>query len=134
TSDKPSANTTVATGNSGGPLTVSVPYNSRTFFLYNNQQELASRTATSSCVAGTTWNGSSCAAAPTTGTLTLSSSSCTIAAAASSCSASLPWTTTPHTAPSRSTSDKPSANTTVATGNSGGPLTVSVPYNSRTFF
>ncbi|HUP91499.1 MAG TPA: CHAP domain-containing protein, partial [Solimonas sp.] len=41
TSSYPSANTRVFTANSGGPSPASVPYNSRSFFLYNNDKELA---------------------------------------------------------------------------------------------
>src|SRR5438270_12931995 len=64
TSDYPSANTTVATGNSGS-TSASVPYSSRTFYLYNNSQLLATSVASSSCTSGTNWNGSTCQA-PTT--------------------------------------------------------------------
>lgn len=60
TSSWPAANTQVGSGNSGGPLSVPVPYSRRTFYLYNDGQELAKRIATSSCASGTTWNGSTC--------------------------------------------------------------------------
>ena len=60
TSEYPSANTTVATGNSGGPLSVAVPRSGRNFYLYNNGVPLATSTASASCVAGTTWNGTRC--------------------------------------------------------------------------
>lgn len=60
TSSWPAANTQVASGNSGGPLLVQIPYSHRTFYLYNNGQELAKRVATSNCASGTTWNGSTC--------------------------------------------------------------------------
>lgn len=60
TSSWPAANTQVGPGNSGGPLPVEVPYNRRTFYLYNDGQELAKRIATSSCASGTTWDGSLC--------------------------------------------------------------------------
>ena len=55
-------------GNSGSQA-FSVPYSSRTFYLYNNSIELASASATSSCVANTTWNGTICAI--NTNTLTI---------------------------------------------------------------
>jgi hypothetical protein len=42
-------------GNSGSQL-FAVPYSSRTFYLYNNTIELASRAVTSSCISGTTWD------------------------------------------------------------------------------
>jgi hypothetical protein len=54
-------NTTVFTGNNGGPSAALVPYSSRTFYLCNNAVLLATSTATSSCASGTTWNGSTCA-------------------------------------------------------------------------
>src|SRR5437588_7707710 len=68
TSNYPNANTTVATGNSGS-TSATVPYNSRTFYLYNNAQLLATSVASASCSSGTSWNGSTCQA-PTSGTLT----------------------------------------------------------------
>jgi len=131
TSNYPSANTTVATGNSGS-VSASVPYNSRTFYLYNNGQLLVTRTAASSCASGSSWNGSTCQAA-TSGTLTPTSPSCTIAAGASSCNVTLSWTTTNPIGTSAVTSDYPSANTTVATGNSGS-TSAAVPYSNRTFY
>src|SRR5260221_537224 len=131
TSNYPSPNTTVATGNSGS-IGASVPYNSRSFYLYNNGQLLATSSATSSCTSGTTWNGSTCQA-PTSGTLTPASPSCSIAAGASSCTISLSWSTTNSVGTSAVTSDYPSPNTTVATGNSGS-VNASVPYNSRVFY
>src|SRR5437870_205613 len=131
TSNYPSANTTVATGNSGS-TSASVPYSSRTFYLYNNSQLLATSVASSSCASGTAWNGSTCQA-PISGTLTPSAPSCSIAAGASSCSVTLSWTTTNPVGTSAVTSNYPSANTTVATGNSGS-TSASVPYSSRTFY
>jgi len=50
----------IATGNSGSK-TVSVPFGSRTYFLYNNGTELDSATVSSSCASNTSWNGSYCA-------------------------------------------------------------------------
>jgi len=47
-------------GNSGSQ-SVAVPYNARTFYLYNNGILLAQKTVSSSCAANTTWNGSVCA-------------------------------------------------------------------------
>jgi pimeloyl-ACP methyl ester carboxylesterase len=61
TSEYPNANYTVATGNAGS-TTAPVPYSSRNFYLYNNAQILVTGTATASCAAGTTWNGSTCQA------------------------------------------------------------------------
>jgi hypothetical protein len=39
-----------------GTRTVTVPYNSRTFYLYNNAVELASTSLSSSCTSGTGWD------------------------------------------------------------------------------
>jgi hypothetical protein len=47
-------------GNSGSQA-FTVPYNSRTFYLYNNAILLAQASATSSCIANTHWDGSICA-------------------------------------------------------------------------
>jgi len=49
-----------------GSQAFTVPYNSRTFYLYNSAILLASTTITSSCDVGTTWDGSKCAL-PTNG-------------------------------------------------------------------
>ncbi len=51
--------TTVATGNSGSKA-LTVPYGSATFRLYNNALELDSKTVSSSCTSGTSWNGAMC--------------------------------------------------------------------------
>ena len=71
-------------------------------------------------------------AAPTTGTLT--ASNCTIASGASSCNSALTWSTTNPIGTSNITSNTPSANTEITTGNSGTNFSASVPYSSRTFF
>src|SRR4029077_2934545 len=57
TSNTPSAGTVIGNGNNSSSA-ASVPYSSRTFFLYNNAVLLAQSTATSSCTSGTSWNGS----------------------------------------------------------------------------
>jgi len=124
----------VATGNNGGPLSVTIPYSSRVFYLYNNQQELANKTVSSSCVSGTTWNGSTCQASTAmSGTLTPASPSCSIAAGGNGCNVSLTWTTTNPAGTSAVTSDYPSANTVVASGNSGSTSPF-VPHAGRTFY
>jgi len=51
---------TLATPQSG-IQSLTVPYPSRIFYLYNNAIELDSATATASCAVGTTWDGSICA-------------------------------------------------------------------------
>jgi hypothetical protein len=51
---------TSVNGNSGSQA-FSVPYNNRTFYLYNNGVLLAQSSATSACTSGTAWNGSTCA-------------------------------------------------------------------------
>jgi hypothetical protein len=65
TSSYPSANTIVANGNSGGPTAFSIPWGGRTFYLYNNAVQLATSAVDASsvtCVSGTAWNGTKCAA------------------------------------------------------------------------
>ena len=108
-------------------------YPSRTFFLFNNALELDRSVATASCASGTSWNGSVCQATAMTGTLTPAAPSCTIAAGASTCNVALTWTTTNPVGVSAITSNTPSANFTLFTGNNS---TGSAPvfYPSRTFF
>ncbi len=65
---------------------------------------------------------------------TLSAPSCTIPRGGNSCNVNLNWTTTNPEAVSRITSAYPAPNTIVAEGNNGGPLSVTIPYNSRTFY
>ncbi|HPX52535.1 MAG TPA: hypothetical protein PLE26_02035 [Candidatus Paceibacterota bacterium] len=132
TSNYPAANTTVATGNSNSGMSVSIPYSSRTFFLYHNGAKLGEATATATCASGTNWNSylSQCVPAPT-GSLT--GSSCTIAAGSSSCSGTVNWSVSNPTGNSSVTSNYPSANTTVGTGVSGSQ-SVTIPYSSRTFY
>ena len=132
TSNTPSANFTLFTGNNS---TGSAPvfYPSRTFFLFNNALELDRSVATASCASGTSWNGSMCQAAAMTGTLTPAAPSCIIAAGASTCNVSLTWATINPAGVSAITSNTPSANFTLFTGNNS---TGSAPvfYPSRTFF
>ncbi len=61
---------TVSTGNfdSGTKTSVTIPYPSRTFYLYNNAKSVyptspngSGLVVTASCVSGTSWNGSACA-------------------------------------------------------------------------
>ena len=51
---------TSVSGNSGS-RSFAVPYNGRTFYLYNNGNLLAQTTVSSSCATNTTWSGSICA-------------------------------------------------------------------------
>ena len=76
------------------------------------------------------------ACSSTTGTLVPASTSCTISAGGNSCSVSLSWTTSNPVGTSAVTSSYPSANTTVATGNNGSNVPLTVPYASspRTFY
>ncbi|HEX6096293.1 MAG TPA: PKD domain-containing protein, partial [Thermoanaerobaculia bacterium] len=131
TSNYPTANTLIDTGNSGSK-SVEVPYGGRSFFLYNNGVELDRSNATASCASGTSWNGSRCQGAMT-GSLTPASPSCTIASGGSSCNVTLSWTTTNPVDVSRVTSNYPTANTLIDTGNSGSK-SVEVPYGGRSFF
>ena len=54
---------TVATGNSGTNVSLSVKYDTETFYLYNNSKLLAQSTITSSCSGTHVWDGSKCALA-----------------------------------------------------------------------
>jgi pimeloyl-ACP methyl ester carboxylesterase len=132
TSDTPNSNAQITTGNSATNFSLVVTFSSRTFYLYNNQQELDRKTATAACASGSTWDGSSCA--KPSGNLTLSSSSCTIALNASSCSVKATWNTNNPIGTSALTSDTPSANTQITTGNSGNGFTVAVFFGSRNFY
>ncbi len=123
---------TLATPQSGNQ-SLTVPYSSRIFYLYNNGVQLATSSATASCTGGTAWNGSICAPAMS-GTLTSSAPSCVIASGASTCIVNLTWTTTNPEATSAVTSSYPAPNTTVFTGLNGGPSSVTIPYSSRTFY
>jgi hypothetical protein len=54
-------------GNSGSNVPFIIPFGiTTTFRLYNNSVELANKTVTSSCMSGSTWNGSFCYVAPPT--------------------------------------------------------------------
>ncbi|MFA6585961.1 MAG: hypothetical protein WCS86_02250 [Candidatus Paceibacterota bacterium] len=55
-----SGNVNISNANSGYNLSVSIPYSSQTFYLYNSSILLDQATATSSCASGTSWNGSTC--------------------------------------------------------------------------
>jgi len=58
----PAANTLIGTAaNAGGPVVTYVPYNSRTFTLYNTNILLDTEVATSLCTGGTTWVASATA-------------------------------------------------------------------------
>lgn len=56
TSEVTATGMTSLNGNSGTDVSAPVPYNSRTFYLYNNGGLLEQVTVTSSCVSGSTWN------------------------------------------------------------------------------
>jgi len=55
----------------GGPTSFTVPYSSRTFYLYNNAVELKSVIVTASCASGSTWNSSSNKCLPSSSPLTI---------------------------------------------------------------
>ena len=98
-------------GNSGTMVSFAVPYASRLFHLYNNSVELASKNVTSSCISGTTWNGTNC----TLPSGLISASACNIPLNASSCLTTLTWTTNLPVGVSSVTTP---TSITVATGNS----------------
>jgi len=117
---------TSVNGNSGSQA-FTVPFNSRTFYLYNSSVLLAQASATSSCTAGTSWNGTKCAAP--SGTIT--ASNCTIAQGASSCNTNLVWSTTDPIGTSAVTTP---TGITVATANASAGTSYVVPYPSRIFY
>ena len=53
-------NITVATANSSAGTAYAISSGSRAFYLYNNSIQLSTATATATCAAHTTWNGSIC--------------------------------------------------------------------------
>lgn len=111
----------------GTKTNVTVPYNSRSFYLYNTGSQLASSTASAVCAVGTAWDGSKCAPAMT-GTLT--ASNCTIASGASTCNSNLSWTTVNPVATSAVTTP---TNITAGSGNNGS-ATYAVSSGNRTFY
>jgi hypothetical protein len=113
-------------GNSGSQA-FTVPFNSRTFYLYNSSVLLTQASATSSCTAGTSWNGTKCAAPSGT----LSASNCTIAQGASSCNTNLIWSTTDPIGTSAVTTP---TGITVATANASAGTPYVVNYPSRIFY
>ena len=60
TSGYPSAGTVVGSGHSGSAV-VTIPYNSRDLYLYNNAKLLASDIVSANCVSGSSWDGAKCA-------------------------------------------------------------------------
>ncbi|NOT08918.1 MAG: hypothetical protein HOP28_12025 [Gemmatimonadales bacterium] len=132
TSNTPNANTVIGTGNNSS-ASASIPFGGRTFFLYNNAVELASKSVSASCISGTSWNGNTCTPPPMTGTLTSSAPSCTIASGASTCNVTLSWTTTNPVGTSQVTSNTPNANTVIGTGNNSS-ASASIPFGGRNFF
>ncbi len=79
TSSYPSAGTVVAppvstgTADSGTKTGVTIPYSSRTFYLYNNNVQLNTGTANATCATGSAWNGTICYTAPALPDLTAAS-------------------------------------------------------------
>ncbi len=107
-------NITVSTLNSGS-TTYSVYYGSRTFYLYNNSNELGSSVATASCKSGTAWDTASSKCKSATGTL--SATGCEIQSTKSSCMTNLVWNTINPSSVSVLKND--TTNTTITTANSG---------------
>jgi hypothetical protein len=131
---------TVASGNSGGPITYGVANGSRTFYLYNNAQLLAQDTSNAACTSGTSWNGTICAVVPPpmSGALTPAASFCTIALNASSCTVNMGWSiTNPQATPTAITATGMTninvSNSTTPSSQSGSTA-VTVVYNNRTFY
>lgn len=112
TSPYPKPKTTVATGNSG-TKTVTIPYDHRDFYMYNNGNALDGNpfTVKSSCDTGTSWNGSICIG-PMSGAFSVSANTCSIQDGKSTCTVNATWKVTNPESPGNSAvvSDQPSAN------------------------
>lgn len=151
TSNYPSDNTTVYSGDMGNNKTVTLPYGGRTFYLYNNAKSLfpASESPlgtglilSASCdtANGDGWDGTKCTEGgvppATTMSGTLAGNNCTISEGESSCDTTISWSVTnPEVVNgSKITSNYPSDNTTVYSGDMGVNKTVTIPYDSRSFF
>ncbi len=144
TSPYPKPNTVVATGNSnagGIGTTVTIPYNSRVFYMYNNGKSLVPSsespngsgvTVTASCDTGTSWNGSICIG-PMSGAFSVSANTCSIQDGKSTCTVNATWKVTNPESPGNSAvvSDQPNPNTTVYTGDSGSNKPVTIYYNAN---
>ncbi|MFA6257083.1 MAG: hypothetical protein WCT29_03135 [Candidatus Paceibacterota bacterium] len=121
-----------------GTKSVTVPYSSRIFYLYNNNKVLGSNSATASCVSGTTWDNTKCA--PVAGMYgTLSGAGCEIAVNANSCTTNLSWTiNSPEATPTKITASGMTPDITVSNSltpsSQSGTQSVTVPYSSRTFY
>ena len=121
---------TDVSGNSGSK-SMAVPYTNRLFHLYNNSIELDNANVTSSCAAGTSWDGSICAVIPAAMSGSLTATNCTIPLNGTSCNTTLVWSTLNPVGTSSVTTP---TNITVATANSNAGKTYSVDYGSRDFY
>ncbi len=127
-----------ANGNNGSQL-FTVRYNTdfdgvTTFYLYNNSEQLALATVTTTCGGNSTWNGSTCSAdiAPSG---TISATSCTIPIGSSTCTSSVTWDTQNRVpgANTAVTRNNPN-NTTVSTNTSATNFSNIVNEGSSTFY
>jgi hypothetical protein len=119
----------IVNANSGSQA-FTVPYGGTTFFLYNSGYLLGQTSVSTSCVAGTTWNGSICVAP--TGTLSSSVNSCLIGLRGNSCGIDYSWSVS---YPIGGTTVVDQSNTQVGSGNPGAD-TFTIPYgaSSKTFY
>ena len=138
--------TTTLVSPQSGIASVVVPYNSRTFYLYNNSVSLVTPPVAVSAVCdtatGDVWNPTlgKCetpVVETMSGTLVPESSSCVIATGSSSCTVKLDWeilnpTGTPTAITASGMTDQ-NVTTTLVSPQSG-IASVVVPYNSRTFY
>jgi hypothetical protein len=144
TSSYPSAGTVVAppvstgTADVGTKTGVTIPYSSRTFYLYNNESQLNSATASATCTSGTSWNGSICVPGMT-GTLTPTTDTfCVISSGESECTLDMDWSVeNPVATPTAITANGMSninVSTSLTPASQSGTQSVPVPYNTRTFY
>ena len=121
--------TQIYTGTSGSGQPASVPYgnNSVTFTIYTGGLTLDTKQASGTCVAGTTWNGSTCQ--PPSGSITSSASTCAILSGNSTCTTNLTWSTTLPIG----TSVVFNGTSNIYTVNNGTSQPATVPHGSITF-
>lgn len=122
------SNTIVTTGNSGSGFSATVPYSSKTFYLYNNSQELSQTTASAVCTTGTAWSVAENKCKATTGTLY--AGGCTIPVDQNSCPIEIVWETINPVSTSRLRNATKLE--TIADANSGS-TTYTIPYGVTMF-
>ena len=131
TTNYPSANTVVATGNKG-TKTYTMNYGARNFYLYNNTVQLAQVTVTPVCASSTVWDSSANKCNSVSGTLSPATTSCIISAGQNSCNVTLSWSVKNYGGKDQFVISASGMADVVLSGTSGNQTLV-VPSGSRTF-